>query len=134
MLPRDPLAWMWIEACETLYRAEKLQRQLFRLRRLSQRCPSWEPPADMFETETALKVVVLLPGVTPDRIAASIEGGLLTVIGERQLPRFGLATIHRLEIPHGRFEKRIRLPSEGYEITDSEFEQGCLVISLSKRC
>ena len=132
MLTRDPLAWMWVEACETLNRAERLQRQLFRLHRLSQRCPNWEPPADVFETEDELKVVVLLPGVAPDRVAATIEGGQLIVIGERRLPFFGLVTIHRLEIPHGWFEKRIQLPSGGYQITDSEFAQGCLVINLSK--
>ncbi len=132
MLTRDPLAWMWVEACEMLDRAERLQRQLFRLNRLSQRCPNWEPPADVFETEDELKVIVLLPGVVPNRIAATIESGQLTVVGERQLPILDLVTIHRLEIPHGWFEKKIQLPSEGYQITGSEFAQGCLVINLTK--
>lgn len=132
MVTRDPLAWMWADACEMLDRAERLQRQLFRLQRLSRRSPNWEPPADVFETEGELKVVVLLPGVAPEGVVATLEGGQLLVMGERRLPITGPATIHRLEIPYGWFEKRIRLPSEGYRMVASEFSQGCLAIDLRK--
>ncbi|HWP00181.1 MAG TPA: Hsp20/alpha crystallin family protein [Methylococcus sp.] len=132
MLTRDPLAWMWVEACEMLERTERLQRQLFQLHWLSRRRPNWEPPADVFETEHDLKVIVLLPGVAPDRVAVTVEGGLLIVAGERRLPILGPVTIHRLEIPYGWFEKRIRLPAMGYELIDSEFANGCLVINLGK--
>jgi HSP20 family molecular chaperone IbpA len=132
MLTRDPLAWMWVEACEMLDRADRLHRQLFQIHRLSQRRPNWEPPADVFETDQEVKVVVLLPGVTADLVAVTIEGEQLIIAGERRLPISGPATIHRLEIPYGRFEKRMRLPSTRYEITGSELASGCLILSLSK--
>ena len=40
-----------------------------------------------------------------------IGGGELAVIGTRHLPALrGPARIHRMELPHGRFERRIPLP------------------------
>jgi HSP20 family molecular chaperone IbpA len=123
---------MWVEACEMLDRAERLHRQLFQLHRLSQRRPNWEPPVDVFETERELKVVVLLPGVTAELVAVTIEGSQLIIAGERRLPISGPATIHRLEIPYGRFEKRMQLTSRRYEITGSELANGCLILNLRK--
>lgn len=133
MLTRDPLDWMWVEACEMLNRADRLQRQLFQLQRLSQRRPNWEPPADVFETDRELKVVVLLPGVSADLVTVSIDGRQLIIAGERRLPLSGPATIHRLEIPYGWFEKRIQLPSARYEVMGSELADGCLILNLAKR-
>lgn len=133
MLTRDPLDWMWVEACEMLNRADRLQRQLFQLQRLSQRRPNWEPPADVFETDRELKVVVLLPGVSADLVTVSIDGRQLIIAGERRLPLSGPATIHRLEIPYGWFEKRIQLPSARYEVMGSELAGGCLILNLAKR-
>jgi HSP20 family molecular chaperone IbpA len=40
--------------------------------------------------------------------------------------------IHRLEMPHGRFERRIRLPSGRYERVRRAAAHGCLVITLEK--
>lgn len=130
MLTRDPLAWMWIEACEMLDRAERLNRQFFRLQRLSRRSPSWEPLVDIFETDRELQVIVLLPGVTADRLTVTIEDDLLVVSGERPLPITGPATIQRLEIPYGWFEKRIALPSTRYQVLSSNLAHGCLILKL----
>jgi HSP20 family protein len=132
MSTRDPFAWMWVEACEMLNRADRLHRQLFQVQQLSQRRPNWEPPADVFETDTELKVVVLLPGVSADQVAVTFEGRHLVIAGERRLPISGPATIHRLEIPYGWFEKRIQLPSARYEVKASELASGCLVVNLTK--
>ena len=42
------------------------------------------------------------------------------------------AIIHRLELPQGRFERRIRLPAGRYSaIHRSEFK-GCLLVTLEK--
>jgi hypothetical protein len=43
------------------------------------------------------------------------------------------AIIHRLEIPHGRFERRIELPPGQYEFGRQELAHGCLMIGLRKR-
>ena len=65
----------------------------------------------MFESEQELTIVAALPGVEPQEIEIAIERGVLRVAGVRQLPpACSGAAIHRLEIPHGRFERRIRLP------------------------
>jgi HSP20 family molecular chaperone IbpA len=42
------------------------------------------------------------------------------------------ATIHRLELPQGRFERRIELPAGRYDSVRRTAVNGCLVISLTK--
>ena len=60
-------------------------------------------------------VLVALPGVAADRVAAVIEDGDLLIAGTRVLPpELVTATIHRLELPQGRFERRLRLPAGRY--------------------
>ena len=43
--------WMWAEACEMLARAERLHRQFFQPARGRAQTPTWEPPADVVETD-----------------------------------------------------------------------------------
>jgi HSP20 family molecular chaperone IbpA len=128
MPTRDPAVWMWAEACELLDRAERLQRQFFR----PARAAAWEPPADVFETEQDLLILVALPGVAPDRLEVGIVDGAVIVVGERPLPAEARAVIRRLEIPHGRFERRIALPAGRYEVAQRELANGCLVLRLRK--
>jgi HSP20 family protein len=40
--------------------------------------------------------------------------------------------IHRLELPQGRFQRRIRLPAGRYRDVARSAINGCLVITLSK--
>jgi HSP20 family protein len=40
------------------------------------------------------------------------------------------AAIHRLEIPYGRFERRIPLPPGNYRLHEQFLEDGCLVLVL----
>ncbi len=124
---------MWSEACEMLMRAERMHRQLFQpeVRRLSR--PSWEPPADVLETDTHVVIYVALPGVSQDRVELVIEGGELVIAGARILPEeLQNALIHRLELPQGRFERRIALPSGRYNQITKNSVDGCLLIQLRK--
>jgi HSP20 family molecular chaperone IbpA len=58
----------------------------------------------------------------------------LLVAGVRRFPEGANGTqIQRLEIPHGRFERCIRLPAAGWELTRSTLVNGCLLINLAKR-
>jgi HSP20 family molecular chaperone IbpA len=124
---------MWSEACEMLARAERLQRELFRPGRSLAQLPSWEPPADILETEDAVLVLVALPGVAADDVMAAIEDGDLLIAGTRVLPPELLtATIHRLELPQGRFERRLRLPAGRYSNVQRRSVDGCLLITLTK--
>jgi hypothetical protein len=55
------------------------------------------------------------------------------VRGERPLPLAAQgAAIHRLEIPYGRFERRIGLPAGHYQVLQRLFDNGCLVLGLRK--
>ena len=131
MTAKDPETWMWERAKAMLEQADRLHRSAFRRPGTSR--PSWEPPVDVFETATELWVVVALPGVDPDCVLVEVEGPEILVSGERALPApFRRATVHRLEIPHGRFERRVELPPGAYELTQSRFAHGCLFLSLGK--
>jgi HSP20 family molecular chaperone IbpA len=138
MSSRDPKAWMWAEACDFLDRAERLHRQFFQLesaqgQHLRDQRPAWQPPVDLFETEHELQILVALPGVEVDQLQVVIDGGSLSVLGERRVPlRARSAAIHRIEIPYGRFERRIQLPPGSYELDRRELDHGCLLLTLRK--
>jgi HSP20 family protein len=98
-----------------LARAERLHREFFRLASPAARLPAWEPPVDILETEGAVLVLVALPGVNPECVEASIDGSDLVFSGDRVFPaEMRTAIIHRLELPQGRFERRVRLPAGRY--------------------
>jgi HSP20 family molecular chaperone IbpA len=87
----------------------------------------------VFEDEADLSLVIALPGVAPDNVKIVVEGGTLTVTGERPLPHESRgALIHRVEIPHGRFERRFVLPRGRFELRARELRDGCLTLKLRK--
>ena len=121
--------WMWSEACDQLARAERLHRQFFQPRHSG----AWEPPVDIIETEREVLIFVALPGVSLDKAEAVIDGADLVIAGTRVLPpELRTATIHRLELPQGRFERRVRLPSGRYRDVRRSAADGCLVVTLRK--
>jgi HSP20 family molecular chaperone IbpA len=130
MSTKDPINWMLSNAIETLARAERLHQQFLNLRPTSE--PSWEPPIDVLETEREVLILIALPGVDPDEVIAVIDKGMLVVSGRRVLPaELRNARILRLELPQGRFERRIPLPLGRYAI--SRFAaNGCIGLRLTK--
>jgi len=129
-VPRD---WMWSEACEMLARAERMHRELFRPSTPQAQSPAWEPPVDILETESEVLVLVALPGVDPDDAQALIEDGTLVIAGTRVVPeQLRTATIHRLELPQGRFYRRLRLPAGRYAGVRRAAAAGCLIVTLQK--
>ncbi len=133
MRSRDPRSWMWAEALELLQNAGRLQRQFFQVGEL-RGAPCWEPPVDLYENSRVLRLLVALPGVTPGQVEVALApGGVLIVRGERPLPADARrASIHRLEIPYGHFERRVALPAGGFELIDQRLEHGCLVLELRR--
>jgi HSP20 family molecular chaperone IbpA len=124
---------MWSQACEMLARAERLNRELFRPLSSVARLPAWEPPLDMLETEREVLVLIALPGVNPQQVEAVLDGDDLVVAGARVLPiELRTAIIHRLELPQGRFERRVRLPAGRYSAVRQSVSNGCLVFALEK--
>lgn len=136
MFRNDIAARMWAEACEALARAERLHRQAFRPARpaASAALPVWEPPADVLETEREVIILVALPGVDPAQVEAFIENGALRVAAIRLLPaELQGAAIHRMELPQGRFERRLPLPPGRYAApVRHSMVQGCLLVRLEK--
>jgi HSP20 family molecular chaperone IbpA len=133
MADSDPDTWMWERARSMLDEAERVQRKFFQLGRPGTRRPSWEPPVDVFETATELWVVVALPGVGVDALEIELRDELVVVGGTRPQPQaFRSATVHRLEIPHGRFERAVPLPPGRYQLSRQELVGGCLFLSLAK--
>ncbi|MDD2658919.1 MAG: Hsp20/alpha crystallin family protein [Methylococcales bacterium] len=129
---RDLETWMWAEACEIVDRADRLHRQFFRPAVINVKRPTWEPPVDVYETTYGFIIMIALPGVAPEHLSVIMEGGHLIINGQRHLPASSESQIRRLEIPYGRFERRIELPEGGFEIDTREFVNGCLLISLRK--
>lgn len=125
--------WMWAEACARLGQAERLQREFFRPSPSHAAAAAWEPPADVFEDEREIVVVIAMPGVTAERMQILSEPGVLIVRGYRPLPLVGPGhSMRRIEIPHGHFERRISLPAGRMELGAPESLDGCLVLRLRK--
>ncbi len=130
----DPLERMWLQAIEMLERAERMRRLLFALHRSRSRSPVWEPPIDIVEALDELWITAVIPGIAPGQVEIVLEGGMLRIAGDRPPPLVpGTVQIHRLEIPYGRFERRIHLPPGQYELTESRYQRGCLELCLRKR-
>jgi HSP20 family protein len=130
----DRRGWMWDEALEMIERAEQLHRRFFEPGFARVQAAVWEPPVDILEDDRQFLIFVALPGVEPGDLDISIEGDTLRVAGQRRLPAAARsAVIHRLEIPYGHFERRIRLPTSALALGRSELVNGCLAVTLAKR-
>ena len=127
------LGWMWAQACELLERAERLQRQFVRYIGPSADVAVWEPPVDVQESADELAFSFALPGVEPDQIVVSLDGEALTVSAIRPVRlAHRSAVIRRLEIPHGRFVRRISLNGAAMRLVESRYANGCLEVRLAR--
>jgi HSP20 family protein len=133
-MSRDDLSiWMWSQACRLLDRADTVHRRFFGIVGANSTVFAWEPPADVYETDDEVYIEIALPGVKPEGAEVGFESGLLVVRGERELPAMPRpAVIRRMELPHGRFERHIRLPAGRYEFAERSFLDGCLLLVLRK--
>lgn len=129
---RDPAGAMWLHALKMLEQADQLHRRFFQLGKPAAHGPVWEPPADILETGRYLQILIALPGVDASDITVSIENNSIHVIGERQAALPANTVIRRLEIPYGRFEKRIDLPDEHFQLLENVVKNGCLRLTLNK--
>ena len=124
---------MWVQASDLLDQAERMHRQFFRLATPGRGRLVWEPPVDIFENEQEWIVVVALPGVPSERIEILAEPGYLLVRADCPIPFAGVRrTMYRLEIPYGRFERRVPLPTVQVELKQREFRDGYLIMAFDK--
>ena len=113
--------------------AERVKRSFFALG-AAQSLPCWEPAVDVFERGDELRLLVAVPGVLAAAIEISLDEGSLTIRGQRPIPAAARrAVIHRLEIPYGRFERRIALPPGNFRLAGSCIEDGFLTLTLHRQ-
>ena len=125
--------WMWAQACELISQAERMHRQFFRIAASSPAQTRWEPPADVFEDEAEVLIVVALPGVHEDEVEVLADVGAIVVRARRPQPFRGHhRAVRQLEIPYGTFERRIALPPVAVELKSRELTHGCLLLRLRK--
>jgi HSP20 family protein len=128
----DTSAWMLAEAIELIQSAERLQRQFFVLGVVAT-TPHWEPPVDMVINDREIGLIVALPGVTPDKLEVTLDDQSILIAGERSFgARLGEGAILRMEIPYGRFARRILLPYGAFKFNDMVLENGCLKLTLDR--
>ena len=126
----DTRAWMLAQAQDALEFADRLHRQFFRISQGTD-TPCWAPPVDVVDKGGQLALLVAMPGVTADRFAVQVQGQTVLVRGERTIEAsLGSGVILRLEIPYGKFERRIVLPAGDYQLRAAQLEHGCLRIEL----
>jgi HSP20 family molecular chaperone IbpA len=128
---------MWGEALSLLEQADRLHRQFFRVAG-AESAHTWEPPVDVVESEALIKVHVALPGVSPETITILMEPGGVVVSALRAFPcRETGAHIHRIEIPYGRFERRIALPLHDpympIELVEKDLVDGVLTLTFRRK-
>jgi HSP20 family molecular chaperone IbpA len=129
----DPRTLMWTKACEMIDRAERLHRQFFQPMTTLSYAVSWEPPTDIIVTDSEVLITVALPGVDPEDVKVTVDDDGISVVGFRRqgpIPRGG--TVHRLEIPYGRFKRQIAFPTTGVRLDQSEYANGCLMLTFLK--
>lgn len=93
----------------------------------------WAPAVDISETAETYRIDVELTGVDRESVELSLNDGALLIQGERPVPEEAGRRYHRLERPHGHFQRRFELPDnvEATEIT-AELSEGMLQLTLPK--
>lgn len=95
----------------------------------------WMPRVDVLDKDTDLVIRTEVPGIDPESIDVTVEGGTLTIKGARSFDTEETETnYHRKEIFEGTFERTILLP-EGIdaEAVTASSKDGILEISIPKR-
>jgi HSP20 family molecular chaperone IbpA len=123
---------MLADAIDWMREAERLQRQFFGLGDARGSGPRWEPPVDIVESGGRMTVFVALPGVAPMDLEVHIDDDAVRVFAVRAMGGGQAGRMRRLEIPFGRFERRIDLPAGRYQLIGQELANGCLILVLEK--
>jgi HSP20 family molecular chaperone IbpA len=94
----------------------------------------WQPDSDVYETATAVEVVVDLAGVEEDDFEVQLFDDALVVEGRRQpLSCQEGAVYHAAGIRHGPFRVELPLPAPvDPERVEARYDRGLLRITLPK--
>ncbi|MDW7979104.1 MAG: Hsp20/alpha crystallin family protein [Verrucomicrobiales bacterium] len=96
--------------------------------------PEWAPLVDIVEDEKEYLIKVELPEVQKDDVRVTVEGGTLTISGERKAEKEQKGRrFHRVERYYGRFERSFVIPDDAEpDNIKAEFKDGVLRVHLPK--
>lgn len=92
----------------------------------------WQPPLDIIETPDRVLVLVEVPGLAADDLSVEVKGRALLIRGAKVAPSMA-GRFHRVERPHGSFERRIKIlwPVNGHK-GRAQLRDGVLTIELPR--
>jgi HSP20 family protein len=96
--------------------------------------PDWSPRVDIAETPQALTLKAEIPSVEKDDVKITIEGGMVTLSGERRQEKEEKdKTFHRIERFYGSFSRSFSLP-DNIDATAAKatFKDGVLTLDIPK--
>jgi HSP20 family protein len=99
---------------------------------------TWIPPVDIHEYADRFELYVDIPGVEPGEVELTLDGGILTLAGERReqtVSRNGEDLQgRRLERGHGHFHRRFMLPdtADGEKV-NATGKNGVLTVTIPKQ-
>lgn len=131
MMRSESWSWSWPGADDMRAHAHHVHHEF----RASQAAgfDSWELLVDIYETDTDVVVYAALPGVDPSTVSTRLDAGAVTISGRHAIPQdLRGASIHRLELPQGRFERRVVLPPGRYEEVSRSSSHGCVILTVRK--
>jgi HSP20 family protein len=95
---------------------------------------AWIPPVDIAEEKDRIVLTAELPGFREDQVNIQLEGGVLTLRGERKFEDEKKdRNFHRVERSYGQFVRSFTLPNNvDREHIRASFDHGLLRIELPK--
>ena len=89
-------------------------------------------PVDVYSTPDELVIQASVPGMDPERVEITIEGGTLTLRGESK-PLLENVEYHIQERRHGAFARTLSLnvPVQA-DLAEAVFDQGVLTLTIPK--
>jgi HSP20 family molecular chaperone IbpA len=93
----------------------------------------WRPELDVFERRDGLLLCFSLPGVDEDDVEVLSLDDVLIVRGTRKLDPPTDARARRIELPRGRFERRVRLTAPiASEDVQTQLTRGLLLVHVPR--
>ena len=94
----------------------------------------WIPAVDIAEDDKEYTIKVELPGVNKEDVRVSVEGGVLSISGERKAEKEEKnKKYHRIERTYGTFVRSFTLPEgTASDRVSAEFKDGVLKVHLPK--
>jgi HSP20 family protein len=95
----------------------------------------WEPPMDVFETDTEFVVVMDIAGMDRRDIGVATDGSILRISGVRkEMCPGGRKQFHSMEIQVGPFQRLIAIPVDvKAESVSTSYANGLLEVRFERR-